>query len=151
MSKALLIFRREMQVAADLLKEEVITREEYNGELKKIRDEFKLRFACDSSPPEDPEASPSPFKRSCSHLIQPVPEKVRLGKSRTILPKVVYYFTDNLPISAGANVILLPEGGWAEEYTGSPFDTQRPLGHIATAQFEYVIIKPQIIDLTNDD
>jgi len=151
MSKALLIFRREMQVAADLLKEEVLTREEYNEEANKIRDEFKLRLAYTSSPTKDPEASPSPFKRSCSHLIQPVPEKVRLGKSKTLLPKVVYYFKDDLPISSGANVILLPEGGWAEEYTGSPFDTQRPLGHIATAQFEYVVIKPEIIDLTNDD
>ena len=143
-SKAAIIFRKNMVCAAALLKEEVLTQAEYKQEVKKIRDNYKFAYALEQ---KDTEESPSPFKRSCSHLIQPAPEKVRLGKGRTLLPKVVYYFTDDLPISSGANIVLLPEGGWAEEYIGSPFATQRPLGHIATAQFEYAVIHPQIIDL----
>ena len=147
MSKAVINFRKNMKCAEDLLKEEVLTLAEYKQEVQKIRNDFKLAYANEA---KDPEESPSPFKRSCSHLIQPAPEKVRLGKARTLLPKVVYYFTDDIPISPGANIILLPEGGWAEEYIGCPFATMRPLGHIATAQFEYAVIHPQIIDLTKD-
>ena len=82
---------------------------------------------------------------------------------RMVLPTVQYYFTDNQIIPQNAEVLILPGGGWAEAYHGSPFDTLRPLGHIVTPQFEeHTIQQPPklvrmksvisrvIVDLTND-
>lgn len=109
-------------------------------------------------------ASTSPFKRVCATLSCPEDKYVRLSpRLKMLLPNVQYYFTDNQIIPSNAEVVVLPGGGWAEAYNGSPFDTLRPLGHIVTPQFEEVniqrppklvrsksVFSKLIVDLTND-
>jgi hypothetical protein len=104
----------------------------------------------------------SPFKKACAGLHTSEQIYVKLSpRLRMTLPTVQYYFSDNQIIPQNAEVLVLPGGGWAEAYHGSPFDTLRPLGHIVTPQFEEVPLplKPPkllrtksifVVDLTND-
>jgi hypothetical protein len=105
----------------------------------------------------------SPFKRSCSHLACPDASKVRLFRGKPVLPDIQYYFADDQIIPSDADVLILPEGGWAQAYHGNPFHTQRPLGHIVSPRYEqyrmrivpnlaYIksVKRACIIDLTSD-
>jgi hypothetical protein len=106
----------------------------------------------------------SPFKRICASIYSEDDKYVRVSpRLKMILPTVQYYFTDNQIIPSNAEVIVLPGGGWAEAYNGSPFDTMRPLGHIVTPQFLEIptsmppklirsksVFPKYVVDLTND-
>ena len=105
------------------------------------------------------EDSPSPFKKACQGLYYPVISptiqaiKLKLAREQgKTFPDIQSYFTDNLPALPDATFVLLPTGGWAEVYNGSPFATKRPLGYMITPGLPPMPTRKAIfVDMTQDE